>query len=155
MAQPLSFPLTEVKETGLQNVEVTVPGKLFPDAVEGGELVGDLAVKGILTKQDEEAAFDGTVQGRMRVECTRCLAQVETPFKNEVEARGSIDGGPLDVADDVRQAIVLAQPTKVYCKPDCKGLCQVCRKNLNITACGHDQSGPSQGRIRLIPPEAR
>lgn len=155
MASPLSLPLTEVKETGLQNIEVTVPGTLFPDAVEGGELLGSLAVKGLLTKQDDEAAFDGTVQGRMRVECTRCLAPVETPFKNEVEARGSIDGGPLDVSDDVRQSIVLAQPTKIYCKADCKGLCQVCRKNLNEGACGHGQSGPSQGRIRLIPPEAR
>lgn len=155
MGQPLSFPLTEVKESGLENIDVTVPGSLFPDAVTDGGLVGDVRVKGILTKQDDEAAFDGSATGRWKVECTRCLTMVEGSFSGQVESRGSIDAGPLDVSDDVRQAIALAQPMKTLCKPDCKGLCQVCRKNLNTTDCGHDQSGPSQGRIRLIPPEAR
>lgn len=155
MAEPLKLPLTAVKESGLENFEATVGNALFPECLEDGELIGDLHVKGILTKQEDEAAFDGTVRGRWRIECTRCLVPVEGEFKGEVEARGSIDGGPLDISDDVRQAIVLAHPLKVYCRPDCKGLCQVCRKNLNMAQCGHDQSGPSQGRIRLIPPEAR
>lgn len=155
MAQPLSFPLTEVKESGLENIDVSVPGEDFPDAVTDGELIGQVRVKGILSKQEDEAAFDGSVTGRWKVECTRCLTPVEGSFSGTVEARGSIDGGPLDVSDDVRQAIALAQPMKTLCKPDCKGLCQVCRKNLNTTDCGHGQSGPSQGRIRLIPPEAR
>lgn len=151
MAQSLAFPLTEVKETGLVNIEVKVPSTSFPETVEEGELVGDLTVKGIISRQDDDAAFDGTVSGIWRIECTRCLVPVEGKFTGQVESRASIDGGPLDVSDDVRQAIVLAQPLKILCRPDCKGLCQVCRKNRNTTDCGHKEEPPSQGRTRLIP----
>lgn len=151
MSEPLRFPLTEVKETGILNIEVTVPASAFPDMVDDGELVGELTVKGVLTRQEDEAAFDGTVAGEWRVECTRCLIPVDGKFSGPVETRGSIDAGPLDVADDVRQAIVLAQPLKTLCRPDCKGLCQVCRKNRNLADCGHADEGPSLGRTRLIP----
>jgi uncharacterized protein len=155
VSETLRLPLTDVKESGLETIERVVPSSLFPDTVQEGELFGDLEVKGLLTKQEEEAAFDGHVTGHWRIECTRCLAPVESQFKSAVETRASIDGGPMDITDDVRQAIVLAQPLKTLCRPDCKGFCQVCRKNLNTTDCGHDQAGPSQGRIRLIPPEGR
>ncbi|MDX6767982.1 MAG: DUF177 domain-containing protein [Elusimicrobiota bacterium] len=155
MSSPLRFPLTEVKESGLENVEVRVPAGLFPDAVDDGKLAGELLVKGILTKQDDEVAFDGTVEGGWLIECTRCLVPVSGAFKGQVESRASIDAGPLDVTEDVRQAIVLAQPLKILCRPDCKGFCQTCRANRNTTDCGHSDQGPSQGRIRLVPPEAR
>lgn len=151
MAEPLRFPLTEVKETLLENIEVAVPAAMFPELVEDGELVGELKVKGLLTRQEDEAAFDGTVAGEWRVECTRCLIPVQGKFSGPVESRAPIDGGPMDVADDVRQAIVLAQPLKTLCRPDCKGLCQTCRKNKNLVECGHTDEGPSMGRTRLIP----
>lgn len=151
MPHPLQFPLHEVKETGLQSIEVKVAGQRFPGAVDDGELLGNLTVKGIISKQDDEAAFDGSVSGTWRIECTRCLVPVEGKFSGQVEACGPIDAGPLDISDDVRQAIVLAQPLKMLCRPDCKGLCQVCRKNRNTTDCGHKEEPPSQGRTRLIP----
>ena len=151
MSSDLKFPLTEVKESGLENIEVRVPSSLFPDAIDDGKLAGELLIKGLLTKQDDEAAFDGTVSGSWIIECTRCLIPVSGVFKGEVETRANIDAGPLDVTEDVRQAIVLAQPLKILCKPDCKGFCQTCRANRNTTDCGHDDKGPSMGRTRLIP----
>ena len=33
-------------------------------------------------------------------------------------------------------------PTKILCKPDCKGICKVCGKNLNEGDCGCDQFVP-------------
>lgn len=151
MAEPLRFPLTEVKESGLENIEVRVPSSLFPDAIDDGKLAGELLVKGILTRQDDDAAFDGTVSGTWIIECTRCLSPVSGSFKGEVECRVNIDGGPMDATEDVRQAIVLAQPLKILCRPDCKGFCQTCRANKNLTQCGHTDEGPSMGRTRLIP----
>ncbi|MFI5363921.1 MAG: YceD family protein [Elusimicrobiota bacterium] len=52
----------------------------------------------------------------------------------------------------MRQAIGLAQPMKIFCKPDCKGLCSVCHKNRNLADCGHAQGGAeSSTRPRLTP----
>jgi uncharacterized protein len=85
--------------------------------------------------------------------CSRCLRAVVAPIDVEIEeeALPSIDidtGRPVDVADEpdalrldehheldlgepVREAISLAEPIALLCRPDCPGLCLVCGVDLN------------------------
>ena len=44
---------------------------------------------------------------------------------------GYYEGDRIDIADVVRELIVLALPMKHLCRDDCKGLCQRCGKDLN------------------------
>lgn len=44
----------------------------------------------------------------------------------------------IDIAKDVRDALLLAVPMKALCEPDCKGLCPVCGVNLNRETCHHE-----------------
>ena len=91
--------------------------------------------------------------------CSRCLQAVVAPIDVEIEeeALPSIDidtGLPLDRADEpdalrlddhheldlgepVREAISLAEPISLLCRPDCRGLCLVCGVDLN-TVSDHD-----------------
>ncbi len=46
----------------------------------------------------------------------------------------------LDIADLCTTEIVLALPMKHLCKPDCKGICPTCGKDLNDSACDCKQS---------------
>jgi uncharacterized metal-binding protein YceD (DUF177 family) len=152
MSELLIFPLTEVKEKGFVAVDVTVPSEEFPEAVADGTLLGPVFVKGSLSRQDDEAVFEGFARGRWRIECTRCLTPTEGDYEAAVELEVSIDGGPIDLTDEVRQSIVLAQPMKIYCKPDCKGLCVVCHQNRNVVDCGHALPEPEKStRPRLTP----
>ncbi|MDE2511050.1 MAG: DUF177 domain-containing protein [Elusimicrobia bacterium] len=152
MSAALVFPLTEVKEKGFVSVDVAVPAADFPGILVEGELKGPISVKGSISQQDDEAVFDGNARGKWVTECTRCLTPVEGDFDAPVEQRSPIDGGPLDLSDEVRQSVVLAQPMKTYCKPDCRGFCSVCRKNRNLGDCGHAQGGAeSSTRPRLTP----
>jgi uncharacterized protein len=41
----------------------------------------------------------------------------------------------IDLADDVRQTVVLAVPLKLLCKEECKGLCPRCGADLNKELC--------------------
>jgi uncharacterized protein len=78
----------------------------------------------------------------LRGPCMRCLAdaalEVEVDAR-EIEQPGGGDelSSPyvvdeeLDVAAWARDAIVLALPPQVLCRPDCAGLCPVCGENLN------------------------
>ncbi len=141
MSALLLVPLTEVKEKGFISVDVRVTPEEFPGAVAEGDLVGPVSVKGSVARQDDEAVFEGEASGRWRFECTRCLAPVEAGYAASVEQRAPIDGGPMDLSDEVRQSIILAQPMKIYCRPDCKGLCSICRRNRNLEDCGHPQGG--------------
>ncbi len=59
------------------------------------------------------------------------------------DGKGIRESGPslagrdsVDLTEDIREAIILAFPGYPVCRPDCKGLCSRCGKNLNRGACG-------------------
>ena len=93
-------------------------------------------------------AMSGTVLGleltaRLHGPCYRCLgdAVLEVPIRGrEYQAESTDDEelktpyvteGNLDVSAWARDAVALALPLKILCRPDCAGLCPVCGKNLN------------------------
>jgi uncharacterized protein len=75
--------------------------------------------------------------------CMRCLE--DASLNVDVEAREIDHGGTDDpelrspyVADDeldigrwAHDAVMLALPTQILCRPDCAGLCPVCGESLN------------------------
>jgi uncharacterized protein len=93
-------------------------------------------------------AMSGTVLGleftaRLHGPCYRCLgdAVLEVPIRGrEYQAESTDDEelrtpyvteGNLDLSAWARDAVALALPLKILCRPDCAGLCMVCGKNLN------------------------
>jgi uncharacterized protein len=136
-APPFRFPLTRVKDEGEMEVSAQAPADAFAGVLTEGALVGPVALDGLIRRAEDEALFTGRVSGRWRFECSRCLAPVDGEWREEFEASASIDGGPMDLTEEARQSIGLAQPMKVFCRPDCKGLCTTCRANRNEVNCGH------------------
>ncbi len=80
--------------------------------------------------------------------CMRCLAPASPTF--EVEAReisqpGGIEeldspyleGGVLDVRGWARDALALALPAQILCRPECAGLCPACGADLNVAGPEH------------------
>jgi len=45
----------------------------------------------------------------------------------------------IDLSGWARDAIALALPDKILCRPDCAGLCDVCGKNLNDEPHTHEE----------------
>ncbi|HOD19777.1 MAG TPA: DUF177 domain-containing protein [Candidatus Fermentibacter daniensis] len=97
------------------------------------------------------------VRGRFRAGfatvCARCLEKAVFEVTEEVFAAYSKDGGgdadadverlprdgrSLPLLDAVREAVILSLPGKPLCREDCRGLCQVCGENLNVSRCGHE-----------------
>ena len=46
-----------------------------------------------------------------------------------------VENESIELDDLLREDILLELPTKFLCKPDCKGLCPGCGKNLNEGKC--------------------
>ncbi len=110
-----------------------------------GEVLLQRAGRSILARAHLTTAIDGY--------CSRCLKAVVAPIDVDIEevAIPSIDidtGLPVDAADEpdalrlddhheldlgepVREAISLAEPISLLCRPDCQGLCLVCGADLN------------------------
>ncbi|HZC31128.1 MAG TPA: DUF177 domain-containing protein [Gaiellaceae bacterium] len=94
-----------------------------------------------------ELAFEVTLEGP----CFRCLTGAELPVSlslREYEATKpeSDDEHTEYLTDDrlnlsawAHDAIALALPEKILCRPDCAGLCPVCGKDLNAEPHEHTE----------------
>lgn len=57
---------------------------------------------------------------------------------DEPDALRLDDHHELDLGEPIREAISLAEPIALLCRPDCRGLCLVCGTDLNtVTDHGH------------------
>ncbi len=110
-----------------------------------------------LTRTNRGILVQGTLHGKIPIECSRCLKVFDYPLtiKLEEEYFPVIDvssGMPvelpeepgsftidehhiLDLTEAIRQNALLAIPMKPLCREDCAGLCQTCGKDLNKGQC--------------------
>src|ERR1019366_6967970 len=83
-----------------------------------------------------------TFTARLAGPCMRCLADAGAQFvveAREVSQPGAgdelespyVDHGVLDLRSWARDALALALPARILCRPECPGLCPVCGVNLN------------------------
>lgn len=88
--------------------------------------------------------FDAAISGP----CMRCLMparpeihidvrEVDVPGGGEDLDSPYVSAEMLDLDRWAHDALLLAAPTRILCKPDCKGLCPVCAANLNEASQEH------------------
>jgi uncharacterized protein len=134
----------------------TKPGEIqpFDDLIVS---IGRVKLDCSFQKSGSEYFCQGTVSAEVEVQCSRCAGQfvlelsnptdfiIRTDWVPDEEDADAIDDEDyvytqgkdlvVDIKDIVQQALVLAMPMKPLCQDDCKGLCPLCRVNLNKTAC--------------------
>jgi uncharacterized protein len=80
--------------------------------------------------------------------CMRCLEAATPSFEvdtREVSQPGEgeelwspyVDHGLLDLQGWARDALALALPAQLLCRPECAGLCSVCGVDLNVAGSDH------------------
>ena len=101
----------------------------------------------------------GDAQITFAMNCDRCLKPVEQPLTlrfdrevfapdmmesipDETDDQDIMDGCQLNVEDLLNSEIVMNWPMKVLCKPDCKGICRQCGRDLNTGTCDCDTFVP-------------
>jgi uncharacterized protein len=104
----------------------------------------------------------GGFEGKVELRCARCLEPVPTRVKedfdllyrplrsgkqgeeisiNEAETEiGFYQGNGLELADVIKEQVLLSLPVKPLCKEDCSGLCPQCGQNLNQGSCDCTQA---------------
>lgn len=77
------------------------------------------------------------VDAVMRLICSRCLENFKIDFKKDIDLNYPVSKNELsiDLDPDIREEIILDYPIKPLCRPNCKGLCPKCGKNLNEEKC--------------------
>lgn len=122
----------------------------------------------IIFKEPVSMTFTNLAIGKVLIEgngklsidmkCDRCLNAVpyemDLQFSYEVfspekiseleedDEQNFMEGYELNVVNLVNNEILMSWPMKVLCKPQCKGICTVCGKDLNTGECGCDTFVP-------------
>ena len=81
----------------------------------------------------------GTVSGKVKASCGRCLAPVEMAIANSdiqlYYAKDEITEEEMDITADIRDELLIELPMNPLCSDECKGLCPVCGTNRNRKSC--------------------
>ena len=106
----------------------------------------------VLTKASTGTVFDLRFSARLHGPCFRCLDdavldlpidareyQATSPGEAEELRTPYVVENRLDLAAWSRDAVALALPDKILCRPECAGLCPVCGKNLNEEPHTHEE----------------
>lgn len=120
----------------------------------GVSLAGPLAVDLAARSVGQGVFVRGSVRGRLRLPCRRCLEETEHELdetvdflfeeleeEDEDEVGGEVyalpaRGDELDLTDAVREQVLLRVPQYVLCREECRGLCPRCGADLNQAPCG-------------------
>lgn len=117
-----------------------------------GETIRDLLGEARLLRTDRGLLVTVDAWALMDAQCSRCLRDTATPVHIEfteeyVPVMNADTGAPvrihegdtfridarfdLDLREGVRQYILMAEPQKPLCRPDCLGFCPQCGADLN------------------------
>lgn len=120
-------------------------------------LTGTTVLDGDTQRVNGRATVRGTISTNVSLDCTRCLDSIakrlKIPFRaifvdsSEEDTRAEsevgdarldeslVEDGKIDMAEVVREQILLALPEQIFCREDCKGLCPKCGESLNLIDC--------------------
>ncbi len=126
--------LSEAKEVDFQ--EFLEPVGLDLE-VSGMKILSPIEIKAMVFKFRDNLDIKMDLRARTRTQCSRCLRDVELIIQKGVRLNFPISNQDvsIDLAEDIRQEIILDYPVKSLCKPSCNGLCVKCGKNLNEGSC--------------------
>jgi len=129
---------------------------LDPDLKQSGNLQAAGQAE-LLSSTLGEVRIHGQLRVLIATPCDRCLEPasllIDSGFDlcyrpaemeitgDEVELdegeaeMGFYEGDGLDLADVLREFILLQVPMQIVCREDCKGICPLCGENRNTAAC--------------------
>jgi uncharacterized protein len=132
-----------------------------PYAIAAGAVEARLDVSRTLAGYALRLGFEALLEGA----CMRCMAgasravpvdarEVDQPGEDEELHSPYVEDGTLELASWARDALVLALPTKILCRDECRGLCAICGADLNTAEPAehrHDEGGdPRWAKLREL-----
>ena len=111
-------------------------------------VVGKIEAQGTLSNGGDVLLLHAKLTATVKRQCARCLKEFMAPTEAVVDERyypADAENLPedaptyqfdvVDISEALREGLLLAEPVKVLCKADCKGLCPKCGADLNVGEC--------------------
>jgi uncharacterized protein len=151
-----------IKEMELRKVrfdETFAPGQIdfSGEALKQESLLHTVGTAELLAHSDGEIRIRGRYTVEMTAECDRCLGRARYPMdarfdlfyrpasqiarEEEVSIDesdteiGFYEDGGIELAEILRERVMLALPMQRVCSDACLGICPICGKNRNESPC--------------------
>ncbi len=124
---------------------------------ERARLIADVSIRGEASGEPGRIDISANFETQLEAGCVRCLELVTLPlivefravyvepslFAAASEHEVSVDDLAVDVLEDeavdlrnvIHEQILLNLPEQLFCKDDCRGLCEKCGANRNLIDC--------------------
>jgi uncharacterized protein len=135
----MKIPAGRIPPSGL-TIEESMTGESIGLDRESVCLSGPIKAVAKISKITNALTIDLSIEAKMVMTCSRCLFEFEEPLQKQLQLSFSVESSEqeLDLSGDIREELLFAQPLKILCRPECKGLCSRCGKNLNDGQCNCD-----------------
>jgi uncharacterized protein len=142
---------------GSKRVDIEIPADEIDLGSEGADLSQDVLLKADVRSTLGITTVEGTVKTQAEIACTRCLEAIVVPLRFDFVSRfvgadsfgtpgehelhgedldyNAIEGEQIDLTEIVREQLLLNMPQQVFCREDCRGLCEKCAANRNLIDC--------------------
>ena len=166
--EKLSVPLSEIGE-GISHFAFHVV-EFDLEINRGRSFTNELEVNAQITAIGDEYLVKVEVKGEGNFNCDRCGELITRSIQGLVQTLYTFDRTKygesntddihllsgseqeIDIRQDVRDALILAVPTKILCQKECLGLCPQCGVNLNKKKCkcSHKEIDPRWNALKGI-----
>ena len=132
----IKISVRDIPASGL-DIDQSIPKEDIGLSSQEADIRSLLNVKAHLEKANNSIIADTRIQAQFGYICTRCLEELlstqELTYKFDFEINPESEY--IDLGEEIRQEIIMANPVKVLCSKDCKGICPKCGMNLNLKQC--------------------
>ncbi|HET7152913.1 MAG TPA: DUF177 domain-containing protein [Candidatus Kapabacteria bacterium] len=132
------------------NSVFTFPGSESP--LKGTDISGNVSVSASIRKLENRFLLHCDITVTYHRMCDRCLDEFDGAFNTFYDQWYAIDQPDpafaeedaivipretrfIVIDEDVRENVLIGEPTKFLCSDTCKGLCPICGKNRNREQC--------------------
>jgi uncharacterized protein len=163
--------IDDIKENGLTRDLCEAP-ETFPalaDLDDSAAIVDPLQIHLRAIRVSDFIEVEGSIKTRLRIACSRCLSEFETPLdvpfaltytrnlpeidtdaadeegiEIDAESMGLIifQGEEIDLREGIQEQVVMSLPLQPLCDTECRGLCPQCGIDLNKGKCNCNSNQP-------------
>ncbi|PYS86796.1 MAG: hypothetical protein DMF62_14670 [Acidobacteria bacterium] len=140
-----------------KSVDIELAADSIELEAEHARLTGPVQLNCVVSRSGFQTSVAGKIGANFDIECCRCLQPVSVSLLLDFEVEfvdkehfgvdgeheidpanlsaDALESDQIDLNEVVREQLLLNLPERVYCREDCKGLCEICGANRNLKDC--------------------